>query len=124
MSLPISRSRAHGRAGASALRSSQTSFARSSGRKDEGRLADRRHAMVEIQVLEDVRAIAELCEFARAHRFLITCDRCRDPHAPLTAVAWPRRKPTAALAFCKRCYSGFSAMAVDDALPPRAFDRP
>ena len=77
--------------------------------------------MVEFEVVEDFRAIAELCEFARAHRFLITCDRCRDPHAPLIAVVWPRRKPTAVLAFCKRCYRGFSAMAVDAALPPGDF---
>jgi hypothetical protein len=77
--------------------------------------------MVEFEVLEDSRAIVELCEFARAHRCLITCDRCRDPNAPLTAVVWPRRKPTAVLAFCQRCYRGFSAMAVGAVLPPGGF---
>lgn len=82
MSLPISRSLGGSRARGSALRSSQISFARSSGRKSNGRLADRFQATVEIEAVEDFREIAELCEFARSYRFLITCNRCRTRMRP------------------------------------------
>jgi hypothetical protein len=77
------------------------------------RAAGKRHAIVEMEIVEDRRAIAELCEYARARRFLIACDRCHDPLAQLVAMVWPHRQPSAVLAFCASCYRRFSAMALD-----------